>query len=271
MNTPEKTAYIKKLGTFNLLPSYVVDEIIVTSEVVYKEPHEIVWNQDSDERLQFQVVLDGSIAVWERSGNDETLDALVIPGQVIGEFDLFHHRSKAFELHTLSETKLLLISDEMLSRLNVEYKEKFFEKIIHLLIDKLIAQNALLKIRAGQVEKRLAKFFAKFAGKDWRCLTSLKSAYSMDGFEINLFFDRSVLMGLTDSTKLDPILLALKSMVKNQIVEISVFDEQFRFRKILPDADLCKKGDGSLPINRYYRFKIQDYTGLCNIIGVPGL
>lgn len=213
-------------------------------------------------KLNFMVLVDGCVAVWNNAFGEDTIDALIVPGQIVGEFELFGFDSQNFELHSLAESLMLKASERVVKVLLETDKSLFYQRLCKTLIEKLSLQNTLSKCRTGHVDKRLAKLLDNFAtDTGWRYLTDLKNEHQKN-FEVTLYFTRDILLGLL-STELRSLGPNLNELVKSNVLRIKLFDHTFVFLRNAQHQEFSKN---RFPDSRYFRIEVVNHDSLLNII-----
>lgn len=273
MSHDEIVRRLKKKLFFASYDHDTISNFVRNSEPLQFEPHRRIWREQSGTKLDFMVLVDGCLAVWDKTFGEGTIDALIVPGQLVGEFELFGFLSKSYELHSLTHSLILRAKpDAIKSLLNATHRIKsrnetdkciFYQNLCKTLIEKLRSQNKLLKFRTGDVDKRLARLLDNFTNDSgWRYLTDLKNKMSTETFTLNLYFTRRILFGLL-ATKLRSLGPVLHEWIGSKILQIKLFDENFNQTAI---ADASQFGEGLFPNSEYIEIKVLKHDQLINII-----
>jgi hypothetical protein len=225
-------------------------------------PDQIVWNKRKGVNLTFTLVLEGCIAIWDNMYRENTIDALVVPGQIIGDFEYFGYKSDSFELRTLSNCTVMSATTSTVDELKaIVGQQRFYEIMCELFIGKLFFQNKLVKLRFRSVKRRLAKFIDAFLNDDsWRQLTTLGSEQNKNEFDISLLFDKETLRAILtcDDRGIEP---NFGAWVKDEIVKIKLFNRKFEFSNFaIVDSIGCLEIPKEFP---YFQISVVNYNALC--------
>ena len=157
--------------TFQGFTKGVLTEFIKNCDVNDLGPHDLIWDEQNGNDLDFMVVVAGCVAVWGKNYDEETVDAFLGPGKIIGASEYFRLDSTASQFKTLTDCRLLVASqiaiDVLKENATSELTESercqlFYRNICRSLLERLRSQISVLKVRTGQNDKRLAKLFENF-------------------------------------------------------------------------------------------------------------
>ena len=114
---------------------------IVRREVVVGE----VLFEEGDEADQAYLILDGSIVICRRSGNDEIVLATLGRGDIVGEMSLIDNQPRMASARVASDTKLTVITrDDLAARLGrLSEQDKVLRRLIDVFVDRLRGQARL--------------------------------------------------------------------------------------------------------------------------------
>lgn len=114
---------------------------IVRREVVVGE----VLFEEGDEADQAYLIVDGSIAIYRKSGNDEIVLATLGRGDIVGEMSLIDNQPRMASARVASDTKLTVITrDDLAARLGrLSEQDKVLRRLIDVFVDRLRGQARL--------------------------------------------------------------------------------------------------------------------------------
>jgi hypothetical protein len=234
-------------------------------EVVKFGPHEVVWRKGEGHWKYFMVLLEGCLAAWGDIWDEASVDALVTKGHLFGEAELFGFETTCRELVTLMRSRILVAPTKYVgSLLASEQGPRFYEGLSVSLIEKLRAQNYLLKVRTGQNERRLVKFLDNFSrDPGWRDLTSIKGKFQKDNFRINLFFNADLISGLlcSVSRQIAPV---VKNFIEWDVIRMFEVDRNFSVSSDPVSADRFPKS--SFPDFPYFQLELLDHRQLMRVL-----
>lgn len=228
----------------------------------------------ADLDLPFMVLLDGCIAVSQRSGKEKTIDALLTRAHVIGEFDFLGSPTKTHDLETLADTSAAVLDSSFLSQFendsqdrsieSLGTRKRFYRALCLSLVDKLKSQNRLLKFRSNRFDGRLAKLLDNFGNREWRHLTNLTPDSHGSTYEIYVYFTQAILNGLVGGL---PDGRSLRTNLGRLIAEENVSMKKFdKNHQPLGEAKSSDFGSYSFPHCEYFTLTVNDHASLSRYI-----
>lgn len=252
---------LRSKSTFGSFDAQFIETFINNCEIKEFGPHDSIWRLGDARDLDFMVVLDGGVAVWRENYGEETVDAFISKGQVIGESKvvIVENPFNCSEFVTLANTRLLKISSKAIDELK-EYKNGIllYEGLCRSFLEKLRAQGNMLKVRTGRNASRLAKLFDNFTrDPGWLDLTSIEDQYQKDRFRINLYFTSDMIQGLLDSQAkvIGPV---IQRFIKEEIIRMYKVNKKW----VISDKPVSIEDftTNNFPESPYFLFEIIDHT-----------
>ena len=240
-------------------------DFVCKCEVIRFGNHDVVWRKSDGPWKYCMVLLEGCLAAWGDTWDEASVDALVTKGQLFGEPELFGFDTNYRELVTLMQSRILIAPTKYVgSLLESEQGSRFYEGLSVSLVEKLRAQNYLLKVRTGQNERRLVKFLDNFTrDRGWRDLTNIKGKFQKDNFRINIFFNSDLLSGLlcSVSRQIAPV---VKNFIEWEVLRMYEADGNFKVSNEAVSTDRFPKS--SFPDFPYFQLELLDHRQLMRIL-----
>lgn len=245
----------------------ILAEFVRNFEVVELNQYDTVWRERDGTELDFMVVLDGCLAAWGDTWDEDSVDALVSKGQILGEAELFEFDTTCRKLVTLMKSRLLVAPRAAIDSFRTgPHGFMLYETLCISLIEKIRAQNFLLKVRTGQNDRRLVKFIDNFTmDPSWRDLTNMgdstniKNRFRKDNVRIELFFTAELLSDLLYS-KSRHIAPVVKNFIEWEILRMYQVDEDFNISdEPVSHSKFPRVGFPNFP---YFQLELVDHTEL---------
>ncbi len=190
---------IIKLLDFDLFDGFSSDSIEEfinkrgDKSIINYQPHHVLWRGIQNHHLDFMIIIEGACIVMD--SRNETADALLTKGQLIGEFELLGFPSSNQNIETLCESIIFKPSTEALDILISNNSELFYKNLARTLVQKLRIENQWIKIRDNQaVGFRLASLLIQFAdNNEWESLVTYLDINEKEGYSINIYWSFSQL------------------------------------------------------------------------------
>jgi hypothetical protein len=149
-------------------------------------------------------------------GKDQCVfDSLILPGQVVGEFELLGKPGSFQKLVCLSDN---VVAFQMSSETVEKFKSaKFFENLSRSLMTKLLIQNSFFRVNdRNNVVHRLATLFCKFHDAEF-----LQKLITVDkeGYQINIKWSLEALSGSV-SSQLQSVPEKLYILAQQKLIEV---------------------------------------------------
>jgi len=264
--TTGERAQVRALRILNGMPEAFKDEFVSSCTKRQYGPNEFVHRGDDD--LHFMIMLNGCVVVSQGVGSAKTIDALITKGQLIGEFDFLGFRTIGFELTTLIETAVVLPDPDLLLRLKdsgnanegelLSIQRAWYKNLSLTLMNKLRAQNQLLRFRSNQFEARLANLLDNFTSRDWRYMTNLAPEAPVSPYEIALFFTEGLLNGLVGGKKDGRSLRNnLVQLIRKNAVLLTKFDKK---HECIGEAKSSEFANYKFPSCNYFKLTVLDHS-----------
>jgi len=233
------------------------------------DAHDFVWRRKKNRQLsEIIVVLSGCLVIWDDSYGEETIDALVTAGQVLGEFEYLGYESNSLEIKALTDCQILSCPTQNFETLREISREIFYQSLAKSLVEKLQRQNTLLKFRNfGRIEKTITYLLGNFADDvEWRPFTNITDEHDIDEFEIEIFWTKRSLLGLV-ATESRTLGRNLPKLIRKGHVAIALYDKKtdIEARKWCVASDFSAT---KFPDANFYKIKVLDYNGLTEDIEV---
>jgi CRP-like cAMP-binding protein len=183
--------------------------------------YEDIFDYEKDgKNLSFMIILEGCLAVVAKNDKDiSTIDALLTPGQVIGEFELLGFTSTGQRLQTISTNTTLISFDieAITQQLTTEEQLLFFKNLSKTLVYKLKTQANWIKIRNfSSITKRLGSLLDYFnESQNWKQLTKTND----NGYDIDVVWSLDLLCKCL-STSMQSLPEAIQDLLTLDIITV---------------------------------------------------
>lgn len=257
-------ASAKWSGVFS---SDALEFLVKSGPVFYFAPQTKIWRRSGQGEPTFSIVLEGAVGEWYNNYKEDSLDSVVLPGQVIGEFSSIGSSSQNFGAISLAHTTLLPCDAATMAQLQKHLGlEEFYLSIARSLDGRLKGQNRLLKVRTGQVHRRLAKLFDMF-NRDWLVLKTNKDRNITNEFMIEMFFDPKIISGFVSSHS-RVVGAILRDFAKEGTLKIHKVDSSFT--RVESESLLDRWPTEGFPSDfGCFQIEITSGTGLARRTGYP--
>lgn len=258
----EEVVKLRSSTLLHGMPSSFIDEFVAVCLPVTCEPYSSVYNGRSRDSLPFSVLIEGCLAVWDDSHGQDTIDALITRGQVIGEFDFLGYPTHSYEVLSLSSSILARPTPDDWKRLVRKVPDGtaavLYRNLSKTLVEKLMIQNSLLKFRTGNYVTRIAKLCDNFTKTEWSYLTDLKPNEHKNSFMIRLLFKPKLLLGLIEGQKRQ-VGKAFRTLIENRLIDFVKFNTaQELIGEAMPDEFLTERDSGRFPDCGFFSLKVLD-------------
>jgi CRP-like cAMP-binding protein len=253
---------LKKINFFSGFSDDHITEFLGKCKLDSFEPNESIWRKDYP-KLDFKILLSGCLIVWNDDCGEETTDALITAGQIIGEFEFLGKKSKSSKIKALTECELLHSTKANVEKLCEMNEGIFYRNLSKSLVDKIQFQNTLHKLwNFDSVDERLIYFLDNFtSNQDWQKFTDLKSIYDIEQFEINIFWTKEVLPGLL-STQMKTLAIYLGQHLSDGSLGISIFEQSEKEKTFIKDCVSSDFARDKFPKADFFKIKVSDYRRL---------
>jgi len=256
---------LRKKRAFSAWDSATLTDFVRQGEVVLFGHHEVVWRQSEGQFPYLIVLLEGCLAAWSDTWDESSVDFLITEGQLFGEAEFLGFDNTFRDLVTLMNSRLLVFPlSNVKLMVTQETAAKLYDTLSVSLVEKLRAQNYLLKVRTGQNERRLVKFLDNFTrDPGLRTLTNIKSKFQKDDFRINIFFNPDLISGLlcSVSRQIAPV---FKNFIEWNILRMFEVDENFNVSGVPVSADRFPKSN--FPNFPYFQLELVDHRMLMRVL-----
>jgi len=247
------------------LPEEFANDFINNSTKVVCEPYSQVHHGRSSNELTLRVLIEGCLGIWDDSYGEDTIDALITEGQLIGEFELLSFPTHNLEIISLSKSVMARPDPEALKRLmetsaDAVIRSLYFN-LSKSLVKKLMAQNSILKFRTGSYVQRIAKLCDNFTKGEWYYLTDLPPNEHKNSYTIQLLFTNKVFLGLIEGEDRSAG-LGFRTLIQNRVIEFIKYDiDRAELGIAEPSEFVTQRGNkqtGKMPHCRYFSIKVRD-------------
>ncbi len=261
----EEIAKLRTSAFLSDLPEDFANNFIENSKKVVCEPYSQLHHGKSSNPLTLRILIDGCLAIWDESHGEDTIDALITEGQLIGEFELLNFPTHNLEIISLTRSVMAKPDPAALRRL-MEASADTVVKSVYLnlsisLVKKLIAQNSILKFRTGSYVQRIAKLCDNFTKDEWYYLTDLPPNEHKNSYTIQLLFTNKVFLGLIEGEDRSAG-LGFGTLIQNRVVEFIKYDIDGGNLGVAGLDEFVtirgKKKKGKMPHCRYFSIKVRD-------------
>ncbi len=244
-----------------------IKNLVEKAEIRTYEPDEPIWKLPKNQNYM-GIILEGCVVVidYNEEGNT-TIDALLCPGQLLGEFEFLGFDAKSQSLQTITNTTTLVLRNEDLKSLAQEKPLLFYENLAKTLVRKLRIGNHWLKVRDKMdVKDRLIILLDQFKLHD-ECLPLIEYPTSNDRkkFEINVYWSSEQLEWCLSSEMCRTIAPKIAELIEESLIEVKGFTEFNEPGKILGTEFFKSLTDENS--DYYFKITVLNHRKMRRIVG----
>lgn len=240
------------------LKTDLVVQLVKNAAIKTYQPHEMIWRYPKQLNLRF--VLAGGVVVLAEDENGEvTIDALIAPGQVVGEFEWLGFNSQSQSLETLSSAVILEPKRNDLLALIAENEARFYHNLSKTLVTKLKITNDWLKLRDYKsVEDRLIFLLDRFHMHDeWKPLVKHPNPSVEKHYEIDLIWTMEKLCWCVSSEP-RTVIPNLASLVSANVVEVIAIDSSSNKEQLIKAESITEESLDE--VNKCFRITVLNHN-----------